>query len=321
MLQRPETDAKLGDPRCGRAGNAANAGASQPGVGVWVGESETTGGFRALRAAGYALLFGVAIVLPLWIAATAPRILASSYGARFAVFELMGFCVSSALAIVAGRELLARRPLSWRVVLPIALPLLVTLDAVTYFSELARKPFDYDCYEYAGRALLLGEDPYRVGLNYLYPPLTAQVFAASARAAAWIGGGLGFAPSQDGVWDAVFYLYQCAQIGLVAALYFLCCRVAAAFGLASPWGPLLVAVLLLFDNPLLRTLRHGQINLWVLATSANGRTSAPVPSSATTTATRSTRRPSARGRSSAATRRSSRPSRSARAPTSAPEPP
>lgn len=227
-------------------------------------EPDTSDGLRYRRSALHGLLFVAASVLPLWVAALDPRILASSYGSRFVAFELMGFTFATALAIAAAWELRLRGPLSWRAVLPVALPVLVTLDATTYLSELARKPFDYDCYEYAGRALLLGEDPYRVGLNYLYPPLLAQLFAAAARGAGRVAQLAGFAPTEDGVWDAVFYLYQCAQIGLVAALYFLGCRLARAFGLERPWGPLLVAALLLFDNPLLRTLRHGQINLWVL---------------------------------------------------------
>ena len=110
-------------------------------------------------------------------AALEPRSLSFSYGRRFVAFELMGFTVAVALAFAAWLECRARRVLGWRELLPVLLPLVVALDTAVYFSELARKPYDYDCYEYAGRALLHGENPYLVGLNYLYPPLTAETFA------------------------------------------------------------------------------------------------------------------------------------------------
>ena len=229
-----------------------------------MGESGAREGFRHRRAAVYGLLFLAAVILPLWVTALDPGALATSYGKRFVPFELMGATFSFALATVALFELRAFQPLTWRSALPVILPLLLALDTVTFFSELARKPFDYDCYEYAGRALLLGEDPYRVGLNYLYPPLVAQIFVAAARGADWAARAAGFSPAEDSVWDAVFYLYQCAQIGLVIALFFLVRHLARVFGLAEPWASLLVAGLLFFDNPLLRTLRHGQVNLWVL---------------------------------------------------------
>src|SRR5262249_59014932 len=106
--------------------------------------------------------------------------------------------------------------------------------------------------------------PHRRSLTYLYPPLTAQLFAEAYRAVGLAGRWLGLAPGPDAVWDAVFYLYQCAQLILILLAYRLCVCFAEGVGIAAPAAHWLVAALLLFDHPLFRTLRHGQINPWIL---------------------------------------------------------
>jgi hypothetical protein len=217
----------------------------------------------ARRYAVHAALVLAAVLAPLWIAAQDPRALASSYGGRTVAFELLGFSATIAFTAIGLLEARARGARSLRDLVPLALPLLVGLHYTYLVAEYSRKPFDYDCYEYAARALLLGEDPYRVGLNYLYPPLTAQVFARAHAAAGWLAGALGAAPDEESVWDVVFYLYQCAQLGMILLLYFLASRFARAIGMSREAAAWLVAALLLFDNPLLRTLRHGQVNLWI----------------------------------------------------------
>jgi hypothetical protein len=210
------------------------------------------------------LLALAAVFVPLWLAALDPVWLATSYGQRTVAFELFGFTTAVALASVAAHQW-RRRPIdSVRPLLSTAVPLLVALHFATILSEYPLKPFDYDCYEYAARALIEGENPYFVGLNYLYPPLTAQVFAAAFEASQFVATGLGYAPAADTVWDAVFYLYQCSQVGLIVGLYFLGLRFAELVGVDRAWAPLLVGALLVFDDAVLRNLRHGQINLWVL---------------------------------------------------------
>jgi hypothetical protein len=217
-----------------------------------------------VRALLLAALAAFTVITPLLLVALGPPILSSSYGASHMRFELLGFSGGASLLLLAILAVRARKGRPWQTLVPQLLPLLVTLSALVIVSEWSRKPFDYDCYEYAGRALLAGLDPYRHGLLYLYPPLTAQVMAGAwilvQGAASLFGGAL----TDDAAWDVVFYLYQCMQVGLVAWLYVLGARFARRIGLPSPWAELLVAVLLVFANPLLRTLRHGQVNLLVL---------------------------------------------------------
>ncbi len=215
-----------------------------------------------IRAARLALLALLAALLPLALADA--RIAASSYGRSTAHFELFAGAASLAAALWAALELRARRVRTLGEVVPIAAPLLVALAYATLLGEHPRRPFDYDCYEYAGRALLLGANPWVAGLNYLYPPLTAQAFALAHRGLFALAAWLGAAAGADAVWDLIFYLFQCAQLGLVLLLHALCVRLVGAVGLDAARAHALVALLLLVDNPLLRTLRHGQLNLWIL---------------------------------------------------------
>jgi len=212
----------------------------------------------------YATIGIVASLLPPVLARLDTPFISTTYGSPFAKFELLGLTGALALAAVALLELRRSGAESWRERLELLVPFLVALHFLTLISEYATKPFDYDCYEYAGRALLLGENPHMRGLIYLYPPLTAQAMALAFRVVEFLTGQLGWALERDAVWDHVFYLYQCAQLLLILLAYFLCRQLVRQAGLVSFWASMLVAALLLFDNALFRTLRHGQINLWVL---------------------------------------------------------
>jgi hypothetical protein len=215
-----------------------------------------------------ALLYGVitllAVVIPLVLAELRPASVGISYAQGTLPFELLGLTGGAALAAIALLEARRLRPHGPREWIGFAVPFLLALHFLTLVSEYAERRFDYDCYEYAGRALLAGDSPYRVGLIYLYPPLTAQVFAHAHTAVAAASAWLGASAERDLVWDRVFYLYQCAQILLVMAAYLLCLRFARSAGILGWWLPLLVGALVLFDNAVFRTLRHGQVNLWLL---------------------------------------------------------
>jgi len=216
------------------------------------------------RTALVAALALLAVLAPLALSALDPVFLSHSYGRRSVHFELFAAFASLAAGITAALELRARRGRPAAELVPVLAPLLVTLLYAFLIGEYSRKPFDYDCYEYAGRAILLGENPYVVGLLYLYPPLTAQTLALAHSALAWAAGLSGRAPDPEAIWSTVFYLFQCAQLGLILLLYALGARFARAVGMQAAGAHAVVALLLLVDNPLLRTLRHGQVNLWVL---------------------------------------------------------
>jgi hypothetical protein len=224
----------------------------------------TTRGSTWRSAALYAALGVAAALVPLALAEWAPPFVGMSYSVRSLPFELLGASGGALLLFVAIREWRRRAAAGPGALLEAAVPLLVALHFLVLTSEYAERRFDYDCYEYAGRALLAGQNPYQVGLIYLYPPLTARVMAAAHVAVGAASSALHLSAARDAVWERVFYLYQCAQLGLVVLAYFLLRRLARVMGLATPWTSALVGALLVFDNPVFRTLRHGQVNLWIL---------------------------------------------------------
>ena len=211
----------------------------------------------------YAALGLLAVLAPLALAEWAPPFVGMSYSQRSLPFELLGL-TGGALWLFAAWRAWPRARCGVAPFLEVAAPLLVALHFLVLTSEYAERRFDYDCYEYAGRALLAGQNPYEVGLIYLYPPLTAKAMATAFQVTSAAGGALGWSAARDDVWDRVFYLYQCAQLALAIGAYFLLRRFASVVGLAAVWTPALVGALLLFGNPVFRTLRHGQVNLWIL---------------------------------------------------------
>ena len=212
----------------------------------------------------YTALAIVAALLPLALAAWSPPFIGTSYGTRFVPFELLGLTGGALWLGIAVREWRRRAPAGAAALLEAAVPLALALHFLVLTSEYAERRFDYDCYEYAGRALLAGQNPWQVGLIYLYPPLTAKALAAAHQGVAALSAALGWSAARDDVWERVFYLYQCAQLGALLAAYFLLLRLARGMELRAAWLPVLVGALLLFDNAVFRTLRHGQLNLWVL---------------------------------------------------------
>jgi alpha-1,2-mannosyltransferase len=229
----------------------------------------SSGEASLIRVGAYALVIVLAILLPLLIAAWHPSFVSMSYGTSFLPFELLGLTGGLASAGIALHAFSRMReaPQAW---IRVLVPALLALHFVTWTSEYAQRRFDYDCYEYAGRALLAGESPYEKGLIYLYPPLTAQAFAVAHEAVARVSVALGGSNERDLVWDRVFYLYQCLQVLLVLGAYFLGLSFARHCGLVAAWVPLLLGGLLVFDNAVFRTLRHGQVNLWLLDLSLLG---------------------------------------------------
>ena len=216
------------------------------------------------RAAAAAALACLAVLAPLVLVALELPVLAASYGRSATRLELFAAFSALAAGLLAALRLRELRGRPAAELVPVLGPLLVTLLYAFLIGEYARRPFDYDCYEYAGRAILLGEDPYVVGLLYLYPPLTGQSFAFAHSALAWAAGLAGGAPDPEAIWGVVFYLFQSAQLGLILLAYALLTRFARALGMQAAPAHALVGFLLLVDNPLLRTLRNGQVNLWIL---------------------------------------------------------
>ncbi|MFO0572542.1 MAG: glycosyltransferase family 87 protein [Polyangia bacterium] len=205
----------------------------------------------------------VLVPIALWRLDT--RLLGSTYGKPFQPFELFGFCVTAALACFGAHKLRRAAPGyeidRWAGAAGLILTSLYTLPLLV---DHPLRSWDYECYEQAARALLAGRDPY-AGTGYLYPPLVAQAFAGAYRLvhaavqAAHLSG-LGDVE----IFGCLFYAYQCLQLFLVVAAFALCRVLAQRLGLRPAHAAVLCTLLFVFNNPLLRTLKHGQVNLYVL---------------------------------------------------------
>ena len=213
---------------------------------------------------GYATLALVILVLPLVFRGLDLSIVRNTKGPTSERYELFGFFCFLAMAAFAAYEIRKRRPSRRSTLIPIVVGVLVCLSYLTLITGYPLKSRDYEHYEEAGKDLMHDRNPYR-SRTYLYPPLFANAFVTAYRAvdtfflALW---GKQLRPNV--IWDVVFYLYQCSQFYLVVIAYLLCYRFARANQVHRRKATLLVAAIFLFNTPMFRTLRHNQVNLWVL---------------------------------------------------------
>lgn len=214
-----------------------------------------------------AVLAGVVVlVVPLAVWPLELPTISNTYGRSYEPFELMGFGAGAltvawaALAVRRRQEAGQATPAD---LAPVVAMALTVLYAIGFVSEFSQPSWDWGCYRDAGIAVVQGESPY--GRCYIYPPLLAQVLASVFRVMDPLQRALGM--NLPDTWPLVFYVFQVGQILAVAVVALVGQRLARRWGLSPIAAALLVTALVLLDNPLLRTLRHNQINLWILAIS------------------------------------------------------
>lgn len=180
------------------------------------------------------------------------------------LLQLFVFCATLALTGVGGYAFWQDRRATLQQQLPLVMALLVFFHILSLMRHHAARSWDYGCYEGAAQALVQGLNPY--GDCYLYLPTMAQALAwlytASAGGMALVSTDLTSKAAQR--WDLLFYFYEAIQFFQVILAYVLCYRFARRLGLAANYAGILVASLFLFNNPLQATLKHNQLNLWVL---------------------------------------------------------
>jgi hypothetical protein len=205
-------------------------------------------------------LFAAAILAALALAALPLPFVRSFGGELQQPFELFAFTGSLALVAMAFVELRARGLRDAAAWLPVAAGLGVGFHVLGLVVELAKKRFDWLCYEEAARSLAAVGHPYaNAEFRYHYPPALAEALAA-AHAALMGGLGLGAVVA----FDRVFFVHQALQVPLALVAYALVARLARDVGIGSSPAALLSAALLLVNEPLLRGLAWSQVNLWVL---------------------------------------------------------
>ena len=229
---------------------------------------KSTQPLRAIFTVSLFIALGLfAILLPIILGKLNLSIISNTYGKEYEKFELFGFCASIALIVVAYIELKKRSRLSFSKVCPIILPILVSFNFLFLITEYSHKLYDYQCYEVAAKAIINEANPYsNTEYIYTYPPLPAEILALLYQLieSSFSLLHLTSTDTHEQIWSVVFYFYQCSQLMLIILAYFLCYRFARNTGLKSVPASVIITVLLLLNNPLIRTLKWGQINLWVL---------------------------------------------------------
>lgn len=217
------------------------------------------------RALAYAALLLGGAVAPIALAPFELRVVGLTYPPERRVFELLACTGTLALFAVGALELQRLRGSPPRALVPLLAFLAVVFSTLAIVTEFAEPLYDWRCYEAAAQAIRAGDNPWtNRELVYLYPPLLAQALALAYAALAHLSVWLGLDASPPALWRSVFYLFQAAQPLLAALAFLLAWRLARDAGGSALAAALLAASLLLVDNPLLRTLRWSQINLWVL---------------------------------------------------------
>lgn len=180
------------------------------------------------------------------------------------LLQLFVFCAAVALTGIGGYALYQQRGAGVQSQLPLPLAILVFFHFLAILRQHGARSWDYACYERAAQAIVQGLSPY--GDCYIYFPTPAQVFAWLYQLS-MIGASFvltDITHKADQLWDLVFYLYEATQFLQVILAYALCYRLARRLGLEAMRASVLIAMLFLFNNPLLATLKHNQVNLWVL---------------------------------------------------------
>lgn len=211
----------------------------------------------------YLLTAAVVTILPLLVWRWSPAFIRHTYGEAYEPFELFGFFAGAAIILHTVRalrkELGSTQSLTWSRVLPILVPAALLFFFLNLIVEYSIPSWDYRCYERAATAFLNGGPLYND--CYLYPPLLAQSLAWAEQ---WLLGTFVTGGEELISWSVVYYLFQCLQFFALALLYPLCYRLARRLGFQKMTAVFLVAILLLFNTPLLRTIRHTQVNVIVL---------------------------------------------------------
>ncbi len=211
-----------------------------------------------------ALVWALFLALPVRLSSLDLPIVRNSYGKASEPLELAAW-LAVGLIVTAVVVVLAKRPQAGvEQLLPVLCPAAVGVLGFAIVGEFSLKAADYEAYQGAAEAVLRGGNPY-AGTGYLYPPLPAQAMAALYTAVAALSPGLGLGQaSPEAVWGVVFYAYQATQAALLIGAWILCYLNARALGSGRTVAALATTLLLLGNGPMIRTLRHNQVNLWLL---------------------------------------------------------
>lgn len=221
----------------------------------------------------YILLGIIAVVIPIILWQLNLPIISNSYGINYELIEIFGFISSVLIFLIALIEIKVRYKGNLIDVLSIIVWAFLSFHFLVLITEYSFKSWDYECYEYAARAIIYNKNPYDILIKhpitgasaYLYPPLIAQLIAKLYSVLKIICPiSISGIKNSNMTWYLVFYLFQCYQFFSINLAYYFCYKFARKIGLKGLKPLFLTTAIFLFNSQIIRTLRHNQVNIIVL---------------------------------------------------------
>jgi hypothetical protein len=203
------------------------------------------------------------LLLPVAIWAFHWPFVSNSAGPEYAVMELFGFCVTLAVVLVALYRLARIKHERLEDLIPLCSFLLLGTYFAAHTTEFLPPSAGWQLYVHAAQEALRGGNPYTVD-GFIYPPFAVQTLAGVYRLVAAGSSVVPRPADPDYLWKAVYYLYQATQFFLVLGACGLSYVFGRRCGIPRDKCALLIIVLFVFNNPLLRTFRNHEPNLYLL---------------------------------------------------------
>ena len=218
--------------------------------------------FKSIFFAGliYSFLAIIALCLPIIIwKSDIPFFFEKYYRYENKPFELFGCFISIILSAIAWWKIKKLTKVTINNLIIILLPLITSLFVLAIIAEYPNPLVseDYRVYEKGIIAFLDGWNPYAVTKPYIYPPFMVQFLGSIVTL-------LQNYTNRENALYLLFYLFQCLQFFMFILTYYLCYKLTRYLGVKQSLAIILVSGLLIFDNPLKRTIIFNQINLYIL---------------------------------------------------------
>jgi hypothetical protein len=179
------------------------------------------------------------------------------------LFGLFGFCVFCVLFCFAYFDFRHLSNFSYRNLILIGLPFLISLFFLSLVIEFGQKSWDYNQYEAAFRSVAIGDNPY-LSKHFLYPPPFVSAMVGVYQLGKMVFPLLQLEMKESMLWNFVFFIHQSTLLFFLYWAYYLSIKFSEMIGINKLKGILFISGLFLFNVPVLRTISYNQINFYIL---------------------------------------------------------
>ncbi|MBN1550624.1 DUF2029 domain-containing protein [bacterium] len=208
-------------------------------------------------------LSAITFIGPVYLWSISPDWISNTYGKSYELFELFGFFSAVSIAIYLCIFMLKRNSQGNTSIILTVTFIIILLRYNLVFSEYSFKSFDYSQYEKAAIAVFKDKNPYEEA-TYLYPPLFAQCLAKTYAMINHLIYSFNTNYQDETAKLLLFYTYQSLQFANIIFLTYLCILFGRNLKISPTTLSVILLVLLMINTPITRTLRHNQVNLFVI---------------------------------------------------------